>query len=85
MAAAAERELIAGIGNALDQFRLAVIYRRPGCDGKSVGNFPRDRWIAFSHELILHGRSICVARKPRCAECPLETACWAPDKTWRSH
>ena len=46
---------------------------------------PRERWIAFSHELILHGRSICVARKPRCAECPLETTCWAPDKTWRSH
>ncbi len=46
---------------------------------------PRERWIAFSHELILHGRSICVARKPRCAECTLETTCWAPDKTWRSH
>ncbi|WP_233580999.1 endonuclease III [Acidipila sp. EB88] len=46
---------------------------------------PRDRWIAFSHELILHGRAICIARKPRCAECPLETTCWAPDKTWRSH
>ena len=46
---------------------------------------PRERWIAFSHELILHGRSICVARKPRCAGCPLETTCWAADKTWRSH
>ena len=46
---------------------------------------PRERWIAFSHELILHGRALCIARKPRCAECPLETTCWAPDKTWRSH
>ena len=46
---------------------------------------PRDRWIAFSHELIHHGRQICIARKPRCAECPLETTCWAPDKTWTSH
>ena len=46
---------------------------------------PRERWIVFSHELILHGRSICVARKPRCAACPLETTCWAKDKTWRSH
>ncbi len=46
---------------------------------------PRERWIAFSHELILHGRAICIARKPRCAECPLETTCWAADKTWRSH
>ena len=46
---------------------------------------PRQRWIAFSHELILHGRALCVARKPRCAACPLEPTCWAPDKTWRSH
>ena len=27
---------------------------------------PKDHWIAFSHELILHGRAICIARKPRC-------------------
>ena len=46
---------------------------------------PRERWIAFSHELILHGRAICTARKPRCAECPIETTCWARDKTWTSH
>ncbi len=46
---------------------------------------PKDRWIAFSHEMIHHGRRICMARKPRCAECPLETLCNAPDKTWSSH
>jgi endonuclease-3 len=46
---------------------------------------PKDRWIAFSHEMIHHGRQICIARKPRCAECPLETLCNAPDKTWTSH
>jgi endonuclease-3 len=46
---------------------------------------PRDRWIAFSHEMIHHGRRICIARKPRCVECPLETLCNAPDKTWSSH
>ena len=46
---------------------------------------PKDRWIAFSHELIHHGRQVCIARKPRCAECPLETLCNAPDKTWSSH
>jgi endonuclease III len=45
---------------------------------------PRDRWIAFSHEMIHHGRQICIARKPRCAECPLETLCHAADKTWSS-
>lgn len=46
---------------------------------------PRDRWIAFSHEMIHHGRKICIARKPKCAECPLETLCDASDKTWSSH
>jgi endonuclease-3 len=45
---------------------------------------PRDHWIDFSHELILHGRAVCVARKPRCAECTIEPLCNAPDKTWSS-
>jgi endonuclease-3 len=43
---------------------------------------PRDRWIDFSHEVILHGRAICIARKPKCIECPLENLCYSPDKTW---
>jgi endonuclease III len=45
---------------------------------------PKNRWIQFSHELIHHGRQICEARKPKCIECPLETLCHAPDKTWHS-
>ena len=46
---------------------------------------PQDRWIQFSHELIHHGRQVCVARKPKCAECSLEHLCNAGDKTWSSH
>ena len=46
---------------------------------------PQDRWIAFSHELIHHGRQICVARTPKCADCSLETLCNSSDKTWSSH
>jgi endonuclease III len=46
---------------------------------------PQDRWIAFSHELIHHGRQICVARKPRCVDCTLERLCNSADKTWSSH
>lgn len=46
---------------------------------------PHDHWIQFSHELIHHGRQICVARKPRCADCTLEPLCNAPDKTWSTH
>lgn len=36
---------------------------------------PPAEWIAFSHRLILHGRKICIARRPRCAECPLQNQC----------
>jgi len=42
---------------------------------------PRDRWILFSHQVILHGRALCVARNPRCAECALNSVCYAKDKT----
>jgi endonuclease-3 len=45
---------------------------------------PRDRWIAFSHELIHHGRQVCAARNPKCAECGIETLCNSGDKTWSS-
>ncbi|MDQ6665162.1 MAG: endonuclease III [Acidobacteriota bacterium] len=42
---------------------------------------PEDRWILFSHQLIHHGRALCIARKPRCAECALESTCYSKDKT----
>jgi endonuclease III len=45
---------------------------------------PRDHWIRFSHQVIQHGRTICVARKPKCRECTLETLCRSKDKTWSS-
>lgn len=36
---------------------------------------PENEWIQFSHRLIHHGRQICDARKPRCADCPLLAEC----------
>jgi len=42
---------------------------------------PQDRWILFSHQMIQHGRALCQARKPRCAECLLDPVCYAKDKT----
>lgn len=42
---------------------------------------PRQKWILFSHQIIHHGRALCVARKPKCAECKLAALCYAPDKT----
>jgi endonuclease-3 len=46
---------------------------------------PQDRRIAFSHELIHHGRNVCIARKPRCVDCTLEKVCNSEDKTWSTH
>jgi endonuclease-3 len=42
---------------------------------------PKEKWITFSHQLILHGRRVCVARKPRCIDCNLESLCYSKDKT----
>jgi endonuclease-3 len=41
---------------------------------------PRDRWISFSHQMILHGRTTCKARKPLCSACPVEKVCESEDK-----
>ncbi len=43
---------------------------------------PREQWIDFAHRVIWHGRALCVARKPKCADCKLENICHAADKTW---
>jgi endonuclease-3 len=43
---------------------------------------PREKWILFSHQIIWHGRNLCIARKPKCVDCALENLCHAADKTW---
>lgn len=43
---------------------------------------PQEKWTDFSHQIIHHGRAVCVARKPKCAQCTLENLCHAADKTW---
>src|SRR5580704_7029163 len=41
---------------------------------------PQDHWIKFSHQLIWHGRRVCISRKPRCTECNLESICYSKHK-----
>lgn len=36
---------------------------------------PRERWVRLSHELIMHGRAVCGARKAKCGECGVEGDC----------
>jgi endonuclease III len=45
---------------------------------------PREKWIEFSHQIIHHGRQVCLARKPKCSVCNLEQICHSKDKTWHS-
>jgi endonuclease III len=45
---------------------------------------PQDHWIRFSHQVIHHGRQVCMARGPKCEKCNLETLCHSEDKTWTS-
>jgi endonuclease-3 len=42
---------------------------------------PKEKWILFSHQIILHGRALCIARNPKCGECQLNSLCYAADKT----
>jgi endonuclease-3 len=44
----------------------------------------QDRWISFSHQVIHHGRQVCIARNPKCDKCNLEALCHSEDKTWHS-
>jgi endonuclease-3 len=36
---------------------------------------PKERWFGFTYVLIDHGRAICVARRPRCEDCPVSHLC----------
>jgi len=40
-----------------------------------MDTLPREDWLDFSHLLIYHGRAVCQARKPLCAECSLASLC----------
>lgn len=37
--------------------------------------YPRKDWLAVNEYLIMHGRAVCVARRPRCADCVLADIC----------
>ncbi len=36
---------------------------------------PKEDWVAFGHQMTIHGRRVCAARKPQCDTCPLERVC----------
>lgn len=40
-----------------------------------IALLPKKEWIDYSHRMIHHGRQICIARRPKCTECPLLKIC----------
>lgn len=68
---------------AVDTHVFRVAHRLRLADGKTppiVENqlcalIPREKWGEAHHWLIWHGRRLCAAQKPRCADCPLNHLC----------
>lgn len=36
---------------------------------------PKDYWTLFCHQLVLHGRAVCMAKNPKCTICPIGHYC----------
>ncbi|QQR89319.1 MAG: endonuclease III [Myxococcales bacterium] len=45
--------------------------------------FAKHSWVDLGHRLVLHGRYVCLARKPQCALCPLNELC--PSAAEKAH
>lgn len=41
---------------------------------------PKEQWILYNIQIIQHGRTICIARKPKCSECTLAEVCPSREK-----
>ncbi len=54
-------------------FRLGITEetKPPKVEKDLMARLPQDRWIFGAHAIILHGRRVCDARKPKCDECTL--------------
>ena len=36
---------------------------------------PKSQWILYNHQIIAHGRTVCIANRPRCSQCALREVC----------
>lgn len=70
-------------GVVVDTHVHRLAHRLGWSDGKTpvhverdlMALFPKEAWIDLAHTLTFHGRRVCAARKPRCAECPVREMC----------
>lgn len=82
-----------GVGVVVDTHVMRITQRLELTQAKDPGKIEQDMmrvipqasWIDFPHRVIHFGREVCIARKPRCADCFLEDICNSKDKTWSSH
>ena len=58
-----------------------IVVLFPDPFGPTTQVIPREKWILFSHQIIHHGRALCVARKPKCWNCIINDLCEYKDKT----
>lgn len=63
------------------RLRLTRNTEPPKIEPDLMDKLPQDKWTKLGHQLIWHGRRVCAARKPKCAECNLESLCCSKDKT----
>ncbi len=73
-----------GVPGVIVDTHCSRLARRLGFTGEEDPNkieqdlmrlWPREHWGDYSHALVFHGRSICLARKPKCADCPVNDLC----------
>lgn len=63
------------VGRVTQRIGLARSKDPVKIEAELIPLFPRKDWTVLSHRLILHGRQVCAARKPRCSECVLAERC----------
>jgi endonuclease-3 len=77
------------VGIVVDTHVIRISNRLDFCDTNNPEKIesaltqiiPKEKWVPFTHYIILLGRSICKARRPLCAECFLTENCYSKDKT----
>lgn len=58
-------------------FRMGFTKREDpaGVERDLMRLWPEEYWTLFSHRMVYHGRAVCTARAPKCAECPVRPLC----------
>ena len=64
-----------GLTNNIEQLKI---------EKDLMKRIPKDKWEIINHTIVEHGKKICIARKPKCTECPLTEVCREYKKTHQS-